>query len=220
MHNFLSATFFVDDPAEIDNIISAERARNDIDWNFFDISADESTYTSVAEPLHSMNTAIIITMVILSCVMLILLYLVLRMGLQNRKHEVKVYRALGLSKRNILSQLLLEGLLLALLAFVPAAALAPAGASGLEYIAETMLTTEKEEPREYSDAEMLQAIQNGTLQDVIDEQTRLYTEEPITVDLQIDFNPVVAIIVLAGGLVCILTFTLLQSRELLNAGLR
>ena len=83
-----------------------------------------------------------------------------------------------------------------------------------------MLTTEKEEPREYSDAEMLQAIQNGTLQDVIDEQTRLYTEEPITVDLQIDFNPVVAIIVLAGGLVCILTFTLLQSRELLHAGLR
>lgn len=220
VHNFLSATFFVNDPAEIDNIIAAERAREGIEWDFFDISVDESNYMSVAEPLHSMNTAIIAIMVILSCVMLILLYLVLRMALQNRKQEVKLYRALGLSKQSILSQLLLEGLLLSLLAFVPAAALAPAGASGIEYIAETMLTTEEEEPREYSDAEMLQAIQNGTLQDVIDEQTRLYTEEPITVDLQIDLNPVVAIIILAGGIVCILAFTLLQSRELLNARLR
>ncbi len=220
VHNFLSATFFVNDPAEIDNIIAVEYARDDIDWDFFDISVDESNYTSVAEPLHSMNTAIIAIMVILSCVMLILLYLVLRMALQNRKQEVKLYRALGLSKQNILSQLLLEGLLLALLAFVPAAALAPAGASGLENIAETLLTTEEEEPREYSNAEMLQAIQNGTLQDVIDEQTRLYTDEPITVDLQIDFNPVAAVIILAGGIVCILAFTLLQSRELLNVRLR
>lgn len=220
VHNFLSATFFVDDPAEIDNIIAAERARDDIEWDFFDISVDESAYARVAEPLRTMQTALTAIMVILSCVILLLLYLVLRMALQSRKWEVKIYRSLGLSKRNILAQLFTEGVLMVCLAFALSAALSPQCTDALGQVAETMLVVENTEPREYTDAEMMQAIQNGTLQDVVEEQTRLYTEQPITVELQFAFSPAATAVVLVGGLLCVLGMIAWQSRELLNARLR
>ena len=104
--------FFVDDPANIDVIMAAEQERDDIPWEYYLIEADETEYASVAEPLRSMHTTIAVIACVIGAGILILLYLVLRISLQNRRQEVRLYRCLGYSKRNILGQLAIEGLLL------------------------------------------------------------------------------------------------------------
>ena len=212
--------FFVDDPARIDEIMAAEQERDDIPWEYYLIEADETEYASVAEPLRSMHTTIAVIACVIGAGILILLYLVLRISLQNRRQEVRLYRCLGYSKRNILGQLAIEGLLLAALAFIPAAALAPPSAGALGAAVESMVSEQIEEPKEYSEAEIEAGMRDGSFADMMKEMQQLYLDEPVEIDINTHLTPAVLLSVAAAGLTAVLLFILLQSRELLTMPLR
>ena len=212
--------FFVDDPANIDVIMAAEQERDDIPWEYYLIEADETEYASVAEPLRSMHTTIAVIACVIGAGILILLYLVLRISLQNRRQEVRLYRCLGYSKRNILGQLAIEGLLLAALAFIPAAALAPPSAGALGAAVESMVSEQIEEPKEYSEAEIEAGMRDGSFADMMKEMQQLYLDEPVEIDINTHLTPAVLLSVAAAGLTAVLLFILLQSRELLTMPLR
>ena len=212
--------FFVDDPANIDVIMTAEQERDDIPWEYYLIEADETEYASVAEPLRSMHTTIAVIACVIGAGILILLYLVLRISLQNRRQEVRLYRCLGYSKRNILGQLAIEGLLLAALAFIPAAALAPPSAGALGAAVESMVSEQIEEPKEYSEAEIEAGMRDGSFADMMKEMQQLYLDEPVEIDINTHLTPAVLLSVAAAGLTAVLLFILLQSRELLTMPLR
>ena len=212
--------FFVDDPARIDEIMAAEQERDDIPWEYYLIEADESEYASVAEPLRSMHTTIVVIACVIGTGILILLYLVLRISLQNRRQEVRLYRCLGYSKRNILGQLAIEGLLLAALAFIPAAALAPPSAGALGAAVESMVSEQIEEPKEYSEAEIEAGMRDGSFADMMKEMQQLYLDEPVEIEINTHLTPAVLLSVAAAGLTAVLLFILLQSRELLTMPLR
>ena len=212
--------FFVDDPANIDVIMAAEQERDDIPWEYYLIEADETEYASVAEPLRSMHTTIAVIACVIGAGILILLYLVLRISLQNRRQEVRLYRCLGYSKRNILGQLAIEGLLLAALAFIPAAALAPPSAGALGAAVESMVSEQIEEPKEYSEAEIEAGMRDGSFADMMKEMQQLYLDEPVEIEINTHLTPAVLLSVAAAGLTAVLLFILLQSRELLTMPLR
>ncbi len=212
--------FFVDDPARIDEIMAAEQERDDIPWEYYLIEADETEYASVAEPLRSMHTTIIVVTCIVAVVLLILLYLVLRMSLQSRKQETRVYRCLGYSKRNIWGQFVIEGVLLALLAFIPAAALAPPCTAAMGGAVENIVAAQNEEPPEYSEAEIAAAMRDGSFVNMMEDMQKLYLDEPVEIDMDTGLTLPVVLASMAAGLAAVVLFVSIQSRELLNAGLR
>ena len=212
--------FFVDDPAHIDEIMAAEQERDDIPWEYYLIEADETEYASVAEPLRSMHTTIIVVTCIVAVVLLILLYLVLRMSLQSRRQETRVYRCLGYSKRNIWGQFVIEGVLLALLAFIPAAALAPPCTAAMGGAVENIVAAQNEEPPEYSEAEIAAAMRDGSFVNMMEDMQKLYLDEPVEIDMDTGLTLPVVLASMAAGLAAVVLFVSIQSRELLNAGLR
>lgn len=212
--------FFVDDPARIDEIMAAEQERDDIPWEYYLIEADETEYASVAEPLRSMHTTIIVVTCIVAVVLLILLYLVLRMSLQSRRQETRVYRCLGYSKRNIWGQFVIEGVLLALLAFIPAAALAPPCTAAMGGAVENIVAAQNEEPPEYSEAEIAAAMRDGSFVNMMEDMQKLYLDEPVEIDMDTGLTLPVVLASMAAGLAAVVLFVSIQSRELLNAGLR
>ena len=210
--------FFVDDPARIDEIMAAEQERDDIPWEYYLIEADESEYSTVAEPLRSMHTTIIVITCIVAAVLLILLHLVLRMSLQSRKQETKVYRCLG--KRNIWGQFVIEGILLALLAFIPAAALVPPCTAAMGTAVENIVAAQNEEPPEYSEAEITAAMRDGSFVDMMEDMQKLYLNEPVEIDMDTGLTLPMVLCSMAAGLAAVVLFVSIQSKELLSDRLR
>ena len=84
------------------------------------IEENNGKYLKSSEPLEKvirMTGIFIITVLILSAA---ILCLILFMWMKDRKHEVGIYLAAGLGKRDILVQLLIESMLLYLAAFAAA----------------------------------------------------------------------------------------------------
>lgn len=212
--------FFVDDPARIDEIMAAEQERDDIPWEYYLIGVDESEYSIVAEPLRSMHTTILVITCIVAAVLLILLYLVLRMSLQSRKQEAKIYRCLGYSKRNIWGQFAIEGVLLALLAFIPAVVLAPPCTAAMGTAVENIVAAQNEEPPEYSEAEIAAAMRDGSFVNMMEDMQKLYLDEPVEIDMDTGLTLPVVLASMAAGIAAVVLFVSIQSRELLNARLR
>lgn len=190
---YWDSMFFVDDPAHIDEIIANIQADESIPWDFFTLEIDESEYLSAAEPLHTMTTIVAIAMVLIICVMLVLLYLVLQMSVQGRGKELKVYHVLGIPRREVMAQFILECALIAALAFIPATTVTAVSANG---IGNTMLALSQEPEEErhaLTDAEVQAAYLNGTMFDLLEKQSELYMEESAAeAELTVSLSPLVA----------------------------
>ncbi len=129
-------TFFVDDPENLDAVIAELKAQGELDWRFFSIKPDDSAYRASVKPLTRLGAtaAILIASAFVGCA--VILGLVLNMWIKSRRHEIGVLMSLGVGRRAIALQLLLEALAIALLALVAAAALSYFLAPGVGNMAE------------------------------------------------------------------------------------
>ena len=115
--SFERIQFYVNDPGEIDNIVRDVKNLPDLDPTDFIVSVDSSDVDAVMEPLSNMNRLVSILIVLVLAVGAAILCLVLSIRIKERVHESGVQLALGLSKRNIVAQYLIEVLIIAVLAF-------------------------------------------------------------------------------------------------------
>lgn len=109
--------FYVDDPAEVDRIVNEVKSLDGLDPTDFTVDVDTGSVDSVIEPLENMDslmTELIAVMVVIGA---IILYLVLAGRVRERIHESGVLLSLGMTKRAIVAQYLVEISLVAVLAF-------------------------------------------------------------------------------------------------------
>jgi len=109
--------FYVNDPSEMDSIISNIRSLPEIDPTDFVVNVDSSDADSVMKPLTNMNKLITLLIVLILVVGAVVLYLVLANRVKERIHESGILLSLGVGKVKIIGQYCIEVALVAILAF-------------------------------------------------------------------------------------------------------
>ena len=140
-----TATFFVDDSSRVEEIMQAAKQIEWVDEVFFAVKADDSAFRATERPLKQMSSVsiLLMTIIIISCVGL--LALVLNMWIKSRKREMGIYMSLGLSKKTIIGQLIIECMIIAVIALVLAFIVSSILAGPVGHLIETMVS-----PDDYS----------------------------------------------------------------------
>lgn len=114
---YAEATFTVNDPAQLDRIITEVKALSSIDWQAFEIITNDQDYLNAAAPLQKLQALVSSIILVIVLVSALILSLILTMWGRSRVHETGVFLSLGIGKRNIICQYLTEILIIAVIAF-------------------------------------------------------------------------------------------------------
>ena len=114
---FQSVIFEVNDPAQLDDIVSQLKENDAIDWRAYKVETDNKTYLAAAAPLEKSQTLIISFLLLIVLVSAVVLSLILTMWAKSRIHETGVLLSIGFGKASIIGQYLTEVLLIAAIAF-------------------------------------------------------------------------------------------------------
>ncbi len=113
---------FVDDPRRLPEIREQIFAMEGVDWQYYEIEMDDADYQVAAKPLLFIKNLFGIFLVVLFGGILLILSLVLSMWIKSRTHEIGILTSIGVRKKEILFQILLECCLVAAASFLLAGA--------------------------------------------------------------------------------------------------
>ena len=111
-------SFFVKDPMTLGNIVDDIRKSGIIDENKFAIKANDFNYKKIGTQLQSIQKLVYFLIIGVTIVSLIILMLMLFLRIRNRMHESGIMLSIGASKVNILSQFILEVMIISGLAYI------------------------------------------------------------------------------------------------------
>ena len=114
---FNELTVSVDDPQNMENIISKVKEIKGVDWKGFAIMVDNEDYENAASSLEQLSELVSTILMIALIVSIAILSLILTMWARTRIHETGVLLSVGISKLSILGQYIAEVLLIAIFAF-------------------------------------------------------------------------------------------------------
>ena len=182
---YLNMTFFVDDPARLNEIVDNVRNSGIENIKFFDISLDDTMYKSTVDPLNSIRNLItgLMLAIVVGCA--IVLLIVFTMWVKSRRQEIAIYLSMGMDKASILGQMLIEAVIVAVIACVIAFPLSQpiADFAGNSMLASTIEEAQPEEEKEYSLEELRQAAYSGSMSDLFAYEGSSYSGPE-----QIDFS--------------------------------
>ena len=111
------AHFFVEDAAQLENVIAEVQNISSINWDNFIITANDEVYQNISSALSDTNTLVTTLIVIVTVVSMVLITLILSMSIRSRKRETGILLAVGIAKPAVILQYALETLLVAIVAF-------------------------------------------------------------------------------------------------------
>lgn len=114
---FNELTVSVDDPQNMENIITKVKEIKGVDWKGFAIMVDNEDYENAASSLEQLSELVATILIVALIVSIAILSLILTMWARTRIHETGVLLSVGISKLSILGQYIAEVLLIAVLAF-------------------------------------------------------------------------------------------------------
>ncbi len=117
IQGFNEMTVTVDDPQNMEQIISEVKALPTFDWTAFSVMVDDQAYQSAAQSLDSLKELVMALLLVIIVVSAVILSLILTMWARSRIYETGVFLAVGIRKASIVGQYLVEVLLVAVLAF-------------------------------------------------------------------------------------------------------
>ena len=110
-------TFSVEDPAEMDAIIKEIQQNKAINWECFKIQIENGNYENVESALKSMDDGVYIMIFAITVASVSVLILLLSIWTKSRIYETGVLLSVGKSNWEILTQRMLEIILMTVLAF-------------------------------------------------------------------------------------------------------
>lgn len=109
--------FFVDDPAEMANVIETAKEIKPIPWDYFSLSANDAEYQKAVNPLNRMNTLIKTMLLTVTIAGIAVLSLLLTLWMKSRIHETGILLSIGIQKSKIILQYMVEIMSIAIIAF-------------------------------------------------------------------------------------------------------
>lgn len=103
---YLKVTFFVKDPQMLDDIMQQVEAMEEADGLL--LSADDTAYKATAKPYKQLHTFSLLLLMTGIGGFGIILYLLMRIWIQGRTREAGILLAIGIGKRKIIGQMLME----------------------------------------------------------------------------------------------------------------
>lgn len=119
---YTEVTFFVESPELLDAVM--EEVEERVDLNGLLLEKDDSDYAASVKPYRQVG---IFTTVLLTALLLggaVLLYLIHTLWIRSRRRETGIYLSLGISRRQITGQFVLESILVTAAAFAVSCVLA------------------------------------------------------------------------------------------------
>ena len=110
--------FYVNDPDELERIMSDVQELDGVDWESCTLTRYDNDYQNAKESLEGLQNIVFIAIAVVSVICFLVLALFLTLRLRGRIHETGVYLAMGISKGSVLLQYLLEVILVAAIALV------------------------------------------------------------------------------------------------------
>lgn len=117
VQGFNELTVSVDDPQNMEHIISQVREIQEVDWKGFSITADNQSYENASSSLQQLSGLITTILIVVLIVSVSILSLILTMWARTRVHETGVLLSVGIRKLSILGQYIAEVFIIAILAF-------------------------------------------------------------------------------------------------------
>lgn len=114
---YAAADFFVTDPKQLEVIIQQVQNIDSINWNNFQIIANDEVYQNISASLSNTGTLITTLIIVVTVVSMILIIVILSMSIRSRKRETGILLAVGIVKPAVILQYVLETLLIAVVAF-------------------------------------------------------------------------------------------------------
>lgn len=109
--------FYVDDPAELNNIITSAKENVNISWGDFSIETADAEYQRAAAPLEKVSSLLFSLLICIVAGSVLALSMILGLWMKERVHEIGILLAIGFRKSRIIGQHILEILLIAIAAF-------------------------------------------------------------------------------------------------------
>ena len=111
------AYFYVADAAQLDQVIKEVQDISSINWNNYKITSNDEVYQNISSALSDTGTLITTLIVVITAVSMVLITLILFMSVRSRRRETGILLAVGIAKPAVISQYVLETLLIAVPAF-------------------------------------------------------------------------------------------------------
>lgn len=203
------ATFMVENVDEYEAVKKKIQAV-DIEWEQYDLIDNNGMSDTMTEnfgELEKMSSLILILVCISGVIIICLVFL---FWLRGRVHEIGIYLSLGRTKISIISQLLLEGILVGCVAFLLATTVSPMVSKGVVgYLVDYQVQLQTEEKQLDSGMEVISLLEN--------EQAEI---EGVTVDIDeyvifLSGISVLGVIIVAITLSCI-SVMMQKPKELLG----
>ncbi len=110
--------FFVDDPGELDNLMQQVEHWDELDLENLELTVDSGAYRASVRPYHRIRIFAMALLAVGFGGIGVILYLVMKLWVQGRQHEAGILLAVGVKKREMFGQMVMECLLVSTVALI------------------------------------------------------------------------------------------------------
>lgn len=110
-------TIYVKDPMQIQTVYDQIAALPELKGKTLKLTINTEAVDTISAPLESLQKAVHTTMILIFVVSIVVLTLLLTIWIRGRKNEIAILLSIGNSKINIISQIFMESLFVAVISF-------------------------------------------------------------------------------------------------------
>ena len=110
--------FEIEDPEELDNLITEMKKIENVNWDNCVITKNDSNFKNTKEALEGIQQIVSTAIIVIFIISIILIVLILNLWTKHRINEIAILLSVGISKKHIILQQIIEILMVSVPAFI------------------------------------------------------------------------------------------------------